>query len=80
MIKIDLLKNHSESISKFAYMLSEALPVVLENQFKEELIDSLNDNKLPIGFIALDGDVPVGLCCLRANDGIRFDLKPWIGS
>ncbi len=34
---------------------------------------------LLITFIALDGDVPSGMCSLRENDGIRLDLTPWLG-
>ena len=35
---------------------------------------------MPITFVALDGDLPVGMCSLRENDGIRPDLTPWLGS
>ena len=40
----------------------------------------LNDQELPITFIALDGDKPIGMCSLRENDGIRPDTTPWLGS
>jgi N-acetylglutamate synthase-like GNAT family acetyltransferase len=40
----------------------------------------LNDQALPITFVALDGDLPVGMCSLRDNDSIRPDLVPWLGS
>ena len=40
----------------------------------------MNDQVLPITFVALDGDLPVGMCSLRENDGIRPDLTPWLGS
>jgi predicted N-acetyltransferase YhbS len=42
--------------------------------------DHLNDQYLPITFIALDDDIPVGMCSLRDNDGIRPELYPWLGS
>lgn len=35
---------------------------------------------MPITFIALDGDLPVGMCSLRENDGIRPGTTPWLGS
>jgi predicted N-acetyltransferase YhbS len=35
---------------------------------------------MPLTFIALDNDTPVGMCSLRENDGIRPDLIPWLGS
>ena len=31
--------------------------------------DHLNDQALPINFVALDGDLPVGMCSLRENNG-----------
>jgi GNAT superfamily N-acetyltransferase len=40
----------------------------------------LNDQVLPITFVALDADLPLGMCSLRENDGIRPDLTPWLGS
>ncbi len=30
--------------------------------------------------MALDGQIPIGMCSLRKNDGIRPDLTPWLGS
>lgn len=35
---------------------------------------------MPITFIALENNQPVGTCSLRKNDGIRPDLVPWLGS
>lgn len=34
---------------------------------------------MPLSLIALHGEIPVGFCSLQLNDGIRPDLKPWLG-
>lgn len=35
---------------------------------------------MPMTYVALENDQPVGMCSLRDNDGIRPDLTPWLGS
>lgn len=45
-----------------------------------KLNEHLNIDKLPITFVALIDSKPVGMSSLRANDGIRPDLTPWLGS
>ncbi len=86
MIKIDLLKNHPSAIPELAHIWYEVLgkiwvPDVPVERVMARLKDSLEDDKiLPITFIALDGDLPVGMCSLRENDGIRPSLVPWFGS
>ena len=85
MIKIDLLKKHPNAISALANIWHEVLgkiwvPDVLVERVIARFADHLNDQALPITFIALDGDLPVGMCSLRENDAIRPDLTPWLGS
>lgn len=85
MIKIDLLKNHPNTIPAIAHIWYEVLgkiwvPDVPVERVIARFADHLNDTALPITFIALDGDLPVGMCSLRENDGIRPDLTPWLGS
>jgi hypothetical protein len=85
MITIDLLKNHSESIPALASIWHEVLGKIWVPDIPVERVitrfqDHLNDQDLPITFVALDGDLPVGMCSLRENDGIRPDLNPWLGS
>lgn len=46
----------------------------------ERFSAQLNESGLPITFFAFDGHKPVGMCTLRINDGIRPELKPWLGS
>ena len=85
MIKIDLLKNHPNARPALAYIWHEVLgkiwvPDVPVERVIARFADHLNDQALPITFVALDGDLPVGMCSLRENDGIRPDLTPWLGS
>ena len=85
MIKIDLLKNHLSAIPALANIWHEVLgkiwvPDVPVERVIARFADHLNDQALPITFIALDDDLPVGMCSLRENDGIRPDLTPWLGS
>jgi len=40
-----------------------------------------NKNVIPLTILALNqAAVPIGMASLRANDGIRPDLAPWLGS
>ena len=85
MIKIDLLKNHPNAILPLAHIWHEVLGKTWVPDIPIECVitrfaDHLNDQDLPITFIALDGDLPVGICSLGENDGIRSDLTPWLGS
>jgi predicted N-acetyltransferase YhbS len=85
MIKIELLKNHTNTIPALAHIWHEVLgkiwvPVIPIERVITRFSDHLNDQALPITFVALDGDLPVGMCSLRENDGIRPDLTPWLGS
>lgn len=85
MIKVDILKNHPNTIPALAHIWHEVLgkiwvPDVSVERVIARFADHLSDKSLPITFVALDGDVPVGMCSLRENDGIRPDLTPWLGS
>ncbi|ETZ04950.1 GNAT family N-acetyltransferase [Holospora undulata] len=85
MIKIELLKNHPSTIPALAHIWHEVLgkiwvPDVPVERVITRFADHLKIHALPITFIALDGDLPVGMCSLRENDGIRPDLTPWLGS
>jgi N-acetylglutamate synthase-like GNAT family acetyltransferase len=46
----------------------------IESLYYEEL-----KQDMPLTYIALDGEIPVGSCTLELNGGIRPDLGPWIG-
>lgn len=84
MIKIDLLKNHPNAIPALAHIWHEVLgkiwvPDVPVERVITRLEESRNDQALPITFIALDGDLPVGMCSLCENGGIRPEFTPWLG-
>ncbi len=85
MIHIDLLKNHPHAIPALAAIWHKVLGEIWVRDVPMESIvarfeNHLNDTKLPITLVALHGDIPVGMCSLRENDGIRPDLTPWFGS
>ena len=85
MITIDLLKNHPQAILALASIWYEVLGKIWAPDIPFERViakfeEHLNDQDLPLTFLALDNDIPVGMCSLRENDGIRPDLTPWLGS
>lgn len=81
-IKIDLLKNHVALIPELAKILHQGLGKWLGDvnsaEIESWLHEWLNDT-IPCAYIAIIGDLPVGICSLQLNDGIRSDLKPWLG-
>ncbi|AFJ42898.1 GNAT family N-acetyltransferase [Francisella orientalis] len=85
MIKIKLLTNHPNTIPALAHIWHEVLgkiwvPDIPIKRVITRFADHLKTQALSITFIALDGDLPVGMCSLRENDDIRPDLNPWLGS
>ena len=81
MIKIDLLKNHPCAIQALAHIWHDVLgriwlPEISVESVMAKFADYLNDKNLPITFVALHDDVPVGMCSLRENDGIRPSFTP----
>lgn len=84
-ITIDLLKNHPDSISRLVEIWYKILgkiwvPDVSIEDVRDNFQKHLNDNSLPLTLVAFSSGVPVGMCSLRENDGIRPDLTPWLGS
>jgi GNAT superfamily N-acetyltransferase len=85
MITIDLLKNHPGAIPRLAELSYELIGKTwVAGASVERAIERfkshLNEDTMPLTYVALDGDKPVGMCSLRENDGIRPDLTPWLGS
>ena len=85
MLKIDLLKNHPDTIVRLSLIWEEVLGRVWIPDFSIDRVEQkfrqhLNDRVMPITFVALDNNQPVGMCSLRENDGIRPDLVPWLAS
>lgn len=83
MITIEPLKNHPQAIATLANIWHEVLGKIWMPDVTIELVitrflDQLKVENLPITFVALDGNIPVGMCSVCENDGIRPDLKPWV--
>lgn len=83
-IVITYLKRHPEHLSVLARWAFEAWgnynPSSSLERTEQKLRDHLNEKTLPIAYIALHDNKPVGMCSLRQNDGVRVDLLPWLGS
>ncbi|MGD9592829.1 MAG: GNAT family N-acetyltransferase [Candidatus Berkiella sp.] len=83
-VDIAYLKDHPQYLPLVAeWMFNEwghFNPGSTLERAKLKLGEHLNKDSLPITFIALDNNLPVGTCSLRINDGIRPDLTPWLGS
>jgi N-acetylglutamate synthase-like GNAT family acetyltransferase len=85
MIEIDLLKNHPGCIQRLSEIWYEVLgkvwiPDVPMERVVERFNEHLNEDSLPLTFVAFEEDVPVGMCSLRINDGLKSELTPWMGS
>ena len=82
MIRIDLLKNHPYAIPALANIWHEVLGKIWMPEIGIKEIESMSYEELngdmPLTYIALDGDIPVGFCTLLLKDDIRPDLGPWI--
>ncbi len=83
MIKIDLLKNNPHATPALANIWQKALGKIWMPEIGIEEIESLYYEELtqdlPLTYIALYDEIPVGSCTLELCGGIRPDLKPWIG-
>jgi len=83
MIKIDLLKNHSHAIPKLAHIWHEVLGKIwmpelslseIESGYSEEL-----KQDMPLTYVALYNQTPVGSATFQLNEDIRPELGPWLG-
>jgi len=85
-MKIDIayLKDYPQHLSLIAQWIFNEWghynPGSSLDRAKSKLNEHLNKDSLPITFVALENNQPVGTCSLRINDGIRPDLAPWLGS
>ncbi len=85
-MKIDIiyLKDYPQHLSLIAEWIfnewAHYNPGSSLDRAKSKLSEHLNKDSLPITFVALENNQPVGTCSLRINDGIRPDLTPWLGS
>lgn len=83
MIKIDLLKNNPHAIPALANIWQKVLGKIWMPEIGVDEIESLYYEELtqdlPLTYVALYDEIPVGSCTLELYGGIRPDLKPWIG-
>jgi len=83
MITIDLLKNHPASIPRCAEIWHEVLGKIWMPEIGIQEIEfwyhEWLHHDMPLAYIALYDDIPVGACSLQLNDGVRPDLAPWLG-
>jgi hypothetical protein len=75
MIKIDILKNHSHAIPKLAHIWHEVLGKIwmpelglleIKDGYSEEL-----KHDIPLTYVALYNQIPVGSATFQLNEGIR---------
>jgi GNAT superfamily N-acetyltransferase len=85
MLKIDYIKNYPDTIPVLAKIWHDVLGKIWMPDITLEAINArfnlhLNDKILPLTYVAFDGDEPVGMCSLRAEDGTVKNLTPWLAS
>jgi predicted N-acetyltransferase YhbS len=79
------LVNRQEHIPALAELWYEEIsrhwaPNASIDKAKQKLVEHLNRDKMPMAFVALRDDQPIGMACLRETDGIRPGVTPWLGS
>jgi len=83
-IEITYLKHHPQHVSILASwafnMWGHYNPESTLERFVAKIEQHLNEDCLPLTYIALCNNKPVGMSSLRNADGIRPDLSPWLGS
>ena len=82
MIKIKYLSQFSDQIPALAKIWVETIgkefhPNISLEDMQNKLKTRLNEESLPLTYIALDDDKAVGMCTLR--DGEGSELFPWLG-
>ena len=85
MIKIKYLCEYPNHISKATQLWYNTIgkkwcPDTTLSEVEVKFHEHLNKDALPLTYIALDGEEVVGMCSLRANDGIKSKYLPWLGS
>lgn len=83
MVKIDLLRNYPTCIPVIANIWYELLGKIWMLEITLDEIEFLYyqelKNDIPITYIALYNNIPVGSCTFELDGGIRPDLQPWVG-
>jgi len=92
-IKIEKLKSHPELVRFLAHLMFREFgyffPDETEEEFEDVFQHRLNENRLPIAFVALEHGQFVGTFSLRENDPVlakkfspplQENYSPWVGS
>jgi hypothetical protein len=87
-IRFELLKNCPETIPTLAQWVYDEWHSYDSTLTKEKLIHSfkgrLNSDKIPLAFVALKNDKPIGVFSLKHNNASELDDLPadylWLGS
>jgi len=81
---IDYLKNHPQHVELCARWSFETWGHYTPERPLEDFIASrkqyLNDDKLPLTYLALVDQKPVGMCSLAVNRGLFPELTPWLAT
>lgn len=83
MIKIDLLKNHPNTIPALAHIWHDVLgkiwfPELTIGEIESLTYDELDHPDETTSFIALCDEIPVGFCTFKLKEEFRPDLGPWL--
>lgn len=54
------------------------VPHIKPEQAQQRFLAHCNCEQLPIMYVAIENNNPVGMVALRQNDGIRTELSPWL--
>ena len=84
-IQLDLLANHPEVVPELTAIWLDVLgkvwlPQISFSDLEKKFKTHLNHSKLPLCLVAFDGNKPIGCVALRATDGIRPEITPWLAS
>ncbi|MEY3197242.1 MAG: hypothetical protein RLZZ59_610 [Pseudomonadota bacterium] len=86
MIKIRYLSECESHIPEIARIWVNSIgkkwrPGVSQESIESRLREGLHSDSLPLAYVALDNETPVGICRLLSNDlQSRPKLFPWLGS
>lgn len=82
-MKIKALIDCPELIPQLADLWYERIgkiwaPHIKPEQAQQRFLTHCNREQLPIMYVAIENNNPVGMVALRQNDGIRTELCPWL--
>lgn len=83
MISIEPLAHHMNLIPALADIWCDVLgrvwiPSIAVDDVKRWMNAWHETDKLPTAHVALDKQIPVGVCALQRTDGILPELSPWL--